>query len=146
VTDPRGHSYGAREEVADLEGKTLPQDWRNVEEYLLGVDLYNRAFFWEAHESWEAVWHAVGKGTVVGRFLQGLIQASAALLQHHVGHSRGARNLIAKSDANLQPAREWLTEHGTERYMGISLRAWESRVRSFIEGRSPDFPFLDLSD
>ena len=79
----------------------------------------NRAFFWEAHEAWEAVWLAAGAETPVGRFLQGLIQAAAALLKRHVGMETGARNLLAKSRRNLGPAYEWLRAADRERFMGI---------------------------
>ena len=142
VTDPMGHSHGVREEVADLTGRVLPDDWRRVEEYLLGVDLFNRAFFWEAHESWEAVWHAAGKESVPGRFLQGMIQVSAALLQRHCGRLRGAGNLLAKAEDNLGPASIWMAEYRAPTYMGVDLADWLPRVRGFIEGSSDDFPFL----
>jgi predicted metal-dependent hydrolase len=46
-----------------------------------GVELFNGAEFWHAHEAWEAPWlHAEGE---MKQFLQGLIQLAAAY--HHVG-------------------------------------------------------------
>ena len=94
VTHPEGHSYGVRDQPVDLGVRQLPRDWALVEEYLYGIDLFNAAFFWEAHESWEAVWHAVERDSAMGHFLQGMIQASAALLQRP-----GATGYVQKAAA-----------------------------------------------
>jgi hypothetical protein len=145
VTDPAGHSYGVREEVLRLGARRLPRDWRRVEEYLFGIDLFNAAYFWEAHESWEAVWHAVDRDAVVGRFLQGLIQASASLLQRHCGRRRGARNLLERSKANLEGAHGWLRERRRRAYMGVELGVWQETLeRRHAEPGAP-FPFLRVS-
>jgi hypothetical protein len=142
VTDPAGHSHGVREEVLRLGERELPRDWRRVEEYLYGIDLFNAAFFWEAHESWEAVWHAVARESAVGGFLQGLIQASASLLQRHCGRDRGALNLLVRSKGNLEGAHEWLEASGRDAYMGVELAAWERALeRRHAEADAP-FPFL----
>jgi predicted metal-dependent hydrolase len=126
------------------QGATAPL-WALCHEYLEGVDLYNRAYFWEAHEEWEALWHAVGHDSLVGRYLQGLIQASAALLKQHSGVARGAASLHAKSAGNLTPARRWLADRSGERFMGVVLEAWEGRLADYLsDGRSP-FPFLEPS-
>jgi len=150
VTHSSGHSHGLVEEPYLLAGLDLPRDWRSCAPYLEGVDLFNRAFFWEAHEAWEAAWLAVGAGTVVGRYLQGLIQAAAALLKHHVAMETGVRNLLRKSRRNLEPADGWLDAAGTDRFMGIRLREWRRQVERYLseggglpEGDVP-FPFLYL--
>ena len=103
VTHPDGHSHGIVETPLSLDEIDLPRDWSSCEPYLEGVDLFNRGFFWEAHEAWETVWLAAGPGTTVGRFLQGLIQAAAALLKRHVDMPTGSRNLLARSLGNLEP-------------------------------------------
>jgi predicted metal-dependent hydrolase len=145
VTHPEGHSFGLPEEAASLDGVRLPDDWRDCLEYLEGIDLFNRAYFWEAHEAWEAVWHAVGTDTTVGRYLQGLIQVAAALLKHHLGMETGVRNLLAKSARNLEPSHEWLRRRGSDRFMGVSLAEWETRVRAFVDGEVA-YPFLTVPD
>ena len=150
VTDPRGHSYGVRDQAVVLGERRLPRDWARVEQYLYGVDLFNAAFFWEAHESWEAVWHAVERDSVVGRFLQGLIQSSAALLQHHCGRRIGSKNLFERSRSNLEPAREWLAARHRSDFMGVALEPWQGVVAAYVSGdRAPaadaPFPFLVLA-
>lgn len=144
-TDPRGHSYGAAEEPLELGDLRLPRDWRSVGDYLYGIDLFNAAFFWEAHESWEAIWHAVGHETLVGRCVQGLIQAAAALLQHHRGRVGGARTLLERSRSNLEGAHDWMARHGRSTFMGVDLAPWQSTLEAYVEGESSDFPFLRVS-
>ena len=53
IRDPRGHSYGI-EEVHDVD-PLPPELWQQNEDYLYGVDLYNFAYWWEAHEAWGGV-------------------------------------------------------------------------------------------
>lgn len=142
VTDPAGHSFGVRDQPVELGARSLPQDWPEVEEYLYGIDLFNAAYFWEAHESWEAVWHAVGRDSVTGRFLQGLIQAAAALLQHHCERRRGARNLLERSLRNFEAVHQWLDSRQRSRYMGVDLAAWEEALEAYLSGESSRFPFL----
>lgn len=113
-----------------------------MEEYLFGIDLFNAAFFWEAHESWEAVWHAVERQSVVGHFLQALIQSSAAVLQHHRGRMRGVRNLLERSNANLEAARQWLESRQRTDFMGVELDVWRAQLERHLAGSSPAFPFL----
>lgn len=144
LTDPKGHSYARREEPIELGERVLPEDWREVEEYLYGIDLFNRAFLWESHEAWEAVWHAVEGDRLVAGYVQGLIQVAAALLQHHLGRRRGVRNLWRKSAANQAAALDRLAEQDAERFMGIELAAWRRRVERYLDESGP-YPFLELS-
>lgn len=143
VTHPDGHSHGVVEVPLDPDSLELPSDWQSCASYLDGIDLFNRAYLWEAHEAWEAVWLAAGAETVVGRFLQGLIQAAAAMLKRHVGMPRGARNLLAKSARNLTPATEWLGAAGEERFMGIRLDEWQEALECYLEDGTSAYPFLD---
>ena len=89
------------------------------------MDLYNFAYWWEAHESWEGLWHhAEGDYRL---FLQGLIQISAALIKHHMRMPRPARTL---STAGSDKLREVLLnlKPSTETYMGIDLIEFLSRI------------------
>lgn len=53
--DPRGHSFGASEPPP---APFDPARWRECEEYLFGIDLFNAGYYWEAHEAWEGLWRA----------------------------------------------------------------------------------------
>jgi len=139
VTDPRGHSHGEREPEVDLTGISLPAQWRRCEEYLAGVDLFNAAYLWEAHEAWEAVWHAAGHDTSVGRFLQGLIQIAAALLHHHRGTREGHRRLHERAIglvAALPPDADGYA-------MGVPVGEWLRAVDRYLRSDGP-YPLLRL--
>ena len=113
TSDPKGHSYKRPPEKTDL---AAPEDWRRCETYLYGVDLFNYGYCWEAHETWEFLWHKAGRGTEQGNFLQGLIQVAAGLLKLKVDQPAGAESLFTSARALLEPVRE---KH--PRYMGLDL-------------------------
>lgn len=132
--DPAGHSYGRDEDY--LSGFT-PADWRTCEAYLYGVDLFNHAYWWEAHEALEAIWLAAGQTSDCGRFVQGLIQLAAAQLKRFTGEIRGARSLTLSSQEKLSPAGEI--------YLGIEVApllddAW----RCLAEDRG-EYPRIELN-
>ena len=64
-SDPLGHHFGH-----DLGDATAP-DSRH---FLLGLDLFNHGYYWEAHEAWESLWHAHGRRGVAATFFKALIQ------------------------------------------------------------------------
>jgi hypothetical protein len=82
-----------------------PAAWWSCEDFRYGADLWNRRFFWEAHEAWETPWRAAGRGTSLGRFLQGLILLAAAAVKHEVGARGPARRLGARGARRLREAR-----------------------------------------
>ncbi|MCB1155573.1 DUF309 domain-containing protein, partial [bacterium] len=88
ITHPDGHSHGRPEPVF---APLTERNWRESGEYLFGVDLYNFAYWWEAHEAWEGLWR-VSAEPVAG-FLQGWIQCSGALIKAHMGDEGGTRRL-----------------------------------------------------
>src|SRR5262245_31128005 len=89
VSDPRGHSFRGGE-PEPKPPRLDPARWRESEEYLHGCDLYNHAYYWEAHEAWEGLWHLTDKSGPAGLFLQGLIQLGASHLKRHMGEPAGS--------------------------------------------------------
>jgi predicted metal-dependent hydrolase len=75
ISDPRGHSFGRPQEQPEA---LTQANWSESRAYLHGIDLFNHGFFWEAHEAWESLWHAVGRAGPVADFLKGLIHLAAA--------------------------------------------------------------------
>ena len=69
------------------------------EQYRDGVELFNRAEFFEAHEALEDVWRAAPLAEK--KFLQGLIQVAVAL--HHFGNGNmaGARSVLRRAFRNI---------------------------------------------
>lgn len=137
IKDPAGHSYGIDESTEPL--VLSPEAWRTNEDYLYGVDLYNFAYWWEAHESWEGLWHHAEDDYRL--FLQGLIQISAALIKHHMRMPRPARTLSTAGSDKLQEVLLNL-KPSTETYMGIDLNEFLSRINVFFA----PFRFDSVSD
>jgi hypothetical protein len=73
--DAQGHSFGEPEPHVD---SFRVDKWYTSTAYLHGIDLFNAGFYWESHEQWEAIWHAVGRAGPVANFLKGLIKLAAA--------------------------------------------------------------------
>lgn len=121
-----GHSYGHPEPDAAF---LPPNAWHDNEAYLFGVDLFNRRYYWEAHEAWEAVWHTCNKSAAHGLFVQGLIQISAALLRWHMGTERGARKLYREGRAKLEHA----VRDSPDDYMGLPVAQWTREVDRIFE-------------
>ncbi|MGH9422562.1 MAG: DUF309 domain-containing protein [Thermoanaerobaculia bacterium] len=84
-----------------------------------GIDHFNAAEFWDAHESWETIWLEAESDVHV--FLQGLIQLAAAY--HHVkrGTFPGGLRLF---DAALQKL-----EGFPKRWCGIDRTSLEETAR-----------------
>jgi hypothetical protein len=100
LRDPAGHSYRAHFRL-DRHPPWSPEHWRRIEDWLYGVDLLNRFYFWEAHEAWEGLWASCERQSAPGLLLQGLIQIAAALLKAHVRALEGARMLSTEGLAKL---------------------------------------------
>ena len=97
--DPRGHSYRRPEPKPSA---FLPDDWQQSMDYRYGIDLYNFAYWWECHEVFEGLWHAVGPDTEQGTFFQALIQLAAANLKRFLGNEEATQKLGRNALARLQ--------------------------------------------
>lgn len=124
--DPAGHSY-TPVLTLNRHAPWRPQDWRTLDDWLYGVDLFNRFYFWEAHEAWEGLWAAVRRDSPLALMLQGLIQIAAALLKTHMGSLGGARTLSSEGLEKL--CRAAATD---PRLLGLDLRAVEGRFRGYF--------------
>ncbi len=97
--NPLGHSYGQPEPKPT----PFPADrWQESEDYLYGIDLYNFAYWWECHEVFEGLWHAVGRESEQGNFFQALIQLAAGNLKYFLGNQAAAHNLYRSGIMRLQ--------------------------------------------
>jgi uncharacterized protein len=99
---------------------TLPHELRQ------GVEEFNRAYFFEAHETLEDLWR--GTSGPLRLFYQGLIQLAVALYHLSNGNRRGALNLLGKGLDKLaayQPACQGIDVEA----LCCEARAWLDRVR-----------------
>lgn len=124
-TDPLGHRYGHDWPAAT---SLVPERWAESSHYLIGADLFNEGYYWEAHEAWESLWHACGRTGNSATLLKALIQWAVAGVK--------ARQEIPEGvQAHTRRARELLEEVARAtrvmRYMGLSLPeliAWSEEV------------------
>lgn len=121
--DPLGHSFGHE----DAPPPYLPEArWRESEPYLFGVDLYNHGYLWEAHESWEGLWHVSKRDPRQALYLQALIQCAAAWLKIPMGQPQGVQRLSELALAKLDEV-----ARAQELYMGLELGRFRAAVRAF---------------
>ena len=138
--DPGGHSHGER---ARTLAPWRPEEWRDLEEWLWAVDLFNHGYWWESHEALEALWHAAGRTTPAARFAQSLVHLSAACLNRRRGHEEAARRQAARAVRGLRAARAMGSV-----VMGVDVEALAADVmRSFsAPGETPPRLVLELAE
>jgi len=117
VSNPAGHSFGKPVEPATCP----PQEaWRESSEYRYGIDLFNRGYYWEAHEAWEAVWRGCERQSAAAEFLKGLIKLAAAGVKAREGRPEGVRRHAARA-AELFALVQSRLDPATARYFGLSF-------------------------
>jgi len=124
--DPAGHSYQPRP-TRTRHAPWHPRDWRSLDDWLYGIDLFNHFYFWEAHEAWEGLWTALPRETPPSLMLQGLIQLAAGLLKTHMGVIAGARVLSA---AGVEKLRRAMVR--TPRLLGLDLGEVADRFEAYF--------------
>ena len=121
VVDPAGHSYESDRTSEQIVYRP-PEEWSRNRPYLYGIDLYHQSFFWEAHEAWEELWVMAGRDEPEGRFLQALIQNTAAQLKVHLGVVSGVRSLSRHAWEKLCFVRDSDECDEAGYFMGIHLQ------------------------
>ncbi|PQO44318.1 DUF309 domain-containing protein [Blastopirellula marina] len=105
ISHPDGHSY--RTETPPLD---LPAELRSCESFLVGIDLFNAGYYWEAHEAWEPIWLAQKRSAAPREPIQGLILLAAAGVKAREGSAAGvarhadlAHKRLKSADASSLP-------------------------------------------
>jgi len=100
---PSKHPEGSHIPEVPSDMTTFDIDtWRHSQPYLYAIDLFNFGYWWEAHEVLEDLWVQTGKTTVIAKFIQGIIQISAALLKDSQSVPIGASRLVARGLPKLR--------------------------------------------
>jgi uncharacterized protein len=118
VADPAGHLFGKHHE------QPLPLDpdrWGDSRTYLHGFDLFNRGYYWEAHEEWEGLWHAAGRAGITADFLKGLLKLAAAGVKIRQGQPRGVASHAAGAAGHFRDIAEQIGGEDAF-YLGLRLR------------------------
>lgn len=122
VSHPEGHSHGR---ASSLPPALDPGRWWKSHAYLLGCDLFNHGFYWEAHEAWEGLWIAAGRTGPMARFLQALIHLAAAGVKVREGRQAGVRSHADRAAAAFMEVERSV---GTTDICGLNLRWLRSRA------------------
>ncbi len=91
--------------------------------FLRGIEQFNRGEFFQAHETWEALW--LSANGEEKQFLQGAIQIAAAFHHWGQGNRRGALSLLRKAEAAL--------EGFPRSYSGIQLGRLRRETMRWVE-------------
>jgi predicted metal-dependent hydrolase len=95
-------------------------------QYLRGIELFNAARFYEAHEVWEEIWLTASGAD--RQLLHALIQTAAALLHVQRGNLKGAASVWqrARTKLNLVP----------QEMRGLSVRQLNQACETFFSAAS----------
>jgi hypothetical protein len=127
VRDPGGHLHGRPPEAPPAPD---PARWRASAPYLYGIDLYNRGYYWEAHEAWESLWHACGRNGPTADFLRALIRLAAAGFKVREGRPNGCLRHAAAAAGILGG----LAAEAGQRFMGLDLAALADQAAAIARG------------
>ncbi len=117
IRDPDGHSFGAAPGVCAAPESSR---WRECRPYLYGLDLFNHGYYWEAHETWEQIWHVAGRRGPMADFFKGLIKLAAAGVKVREGRTAGVRSHARRAAELFGRVAESL-EPSERHYFGLSL-------------------------
>ncbi|MEZ6065921.1 MAG: DUF309 domain-containing protein [Planctomycetaceae bacterium] len=113
--DPRGHSHDRK----PLQCKPLHEAyWAENRSYLLGLDLFNLGFYWEAHDEWERLHKITTPDTLEGRFLKGLVKMAAAGMKVREESIHGVRRHAASAGEVFA---DIAAESDVDRYCGLDF-------------------------
>jgi hypothetical protein len=120
VADPAGHLFGIKPVVEKID----LQRWRECRAYLWGVDLFNRGFYWEAHEVWEGIWRGFDRSKTPALYFQGLIKLAASGVKVREGVPQGVVSLAAGAAAHFREVRG--RPDGGETFCGLRVAGLEA--------------------
>lgn len=123
---PAGHSYGRpHAEAPALD----PAAWWACTPYVEGLALFDRGYYWEAHETWEGPWIASGRRGAVAELLRGLIALAAAGVKIRQARGQAAARLGLRAQQRFERAQQLC---GTPHLAGLvfaELQAFAAHVQ-----------------
>lgn len=108
-------------------------DWAGSPLYRCGVRLFNAGYYWEAHEAWEAVWHAQGRRGPAADLLRALIKLAAAGVKVRERQPRGVATHARRASVLLRSLRA-----DGPRRLGLDLDEWAAFADRIAEGPPAD--------
>lgn len=141
-SDPKGHRHPLPEVDADA---LEPSQWPQCAIYLHGIDLFEAGFFWEAHEAWEKLWHALGRRGRDADFVKGLIQLAVAGVKHRQelpdalrDHAKRAAELLAAGATEAETYRGVDVGRAIRWAEAIVANGWAGEPLKLVAARPAD--------
>ncbi len=121
LREPTGHSYGLMHEPIVLPDQA---NWVRCREYCYAVDLFNAGYYWEAHEQWEALWHAAGRTGTTADFFKALIKLAAAGVKAREGNPEGMLRHVTRAEQLIKAVFNTSKSNSVDsaRYWGLEWR------------------------
>jgi|SRR5450759_67760 predicted metal-dependent hydrolase len=114
----------------------------NRGEFNRGLDLFNRAHFFDAHEVLEDAWREVPRHSPLRRHLQGMVQLAVAFHHESTGNHVGARSVLERAMRNLNGADSSFPDFDLDR-LRAELALWR---RYLDDSENADEKKLDGQD
>ena len=137
---PWPHPNRAKDALADrdqepcLPATTLSGDPAASPMFRRGVELFDAGYYWEAHEAWEVLWHAVGRRGPTADILRGLIKLAAAGIKVRERREPGVRTHTRRAADCFASARR----QGGRHQLGLDLDLWIARALALAEDPPAD--------
>jgi len=110
-----------------------------------GVDLFNRARFFDAHEALEDVWRSLPRDRPSRRHLQGMVQLAVAFHHESKGNPVGAHSVLKRAMRNLNSAGESFPDLDLDR-LRAELELWRRYLDDSVGAAKKDEKSLDGRD
>jgi predicted metal-dependent hydrolase len=94
---------------------------------LRGLELFNRAHFFDAHEALEDAWRALPRDLPPRRHLQGMVQLAVAFHHESTGNRTGARSVLDRALRNLHGAERSFPELDFDR-LRAEMEVWQKHL------------------
>jgi hypothetical protein len=102
---------------------------------LHGLQLFNTARFFDAHEALEDVWREAPQRSHLQRHLQGLVQLAVAFHHQSTGNFVGARSVLERGLNNLEGAHASFPDLDLE-HLGACLKPWREYLIQKQRGKT----------
>ncbi len=91
-------------------------EWRPGSRLKWGLMLFNRGYYWEAHEAWEHLWIELGRISGDALIVKGLIKLAACGVKCIEGNRNGAIRHAARAAVLLG------TDPASDQFFGVNLK------------------------
>jgi predicted metal-dependent hydrolase len=138
LSDLAGHGHGRDRPPAECPNPEAPFANRPL---LHGIDLFNHGYYWEAHEEWEALWHACQRQGPLADFLKGLIKLAAAGVKLRENRPAGVRRHAARAEQLFEAS---LAAARAGRYCGLDVNRLIEACRQLADPAAADSDRLSI--